>query len=138
VPPKMPPRFSLNIDLTLGVNAPLDNQFLEDTRTKWDPKKNILLLLCWLVSSYQIWVIPLVDDRQLQKIEKEKPWSMSSSLFGAKVDYLKKLIQRIDLVTKWCKYWQQFKSMANKKSCYIREQFQFLAHSLMCAQNLFM
>jgi hypothetical protein len=35
----MPSRFSLNIDLTLGVNAPLDNQFLEDARTKWDPKK---------------------------------------------------------------------------------------------------
>jgi hypothetical protein len=35
----MPPRFSFNIDLTLGVNAPLDNQFLEVVRTKWDPKK---------------------------------------------------------------------------------------------------
>jgi hypothetical protein len=76
----MPSRFSLNIDLTLGVNAPLDNQFLEVAKTKWDPKKNILLLLCWLVSSYQIWVIPLVDDRQLQKIEKKKLWSMSGFL----------------------------------------------------------
>ncbi len=35
----MPPRFSLNIDLTLSVNAPLNNQFLEVVRTKWDPKK---------------------------------------------------------------------------------------------------
>jgi len=67
----MPPRFSLNIDLTLGVNARLDNQFLEVARTKWDPKKNILLLLSWLASSCQFWVISLLDDRQLQKIENK-------------------------------------------------------------------
>jgi len=65
---------------------------------------------------------------------------MSGLLFGAKVDSLKKLIQRTDLATKSWKSWQQFKSMANKKSCHILQQFQFqfLAHLLMCAQNLFM
>ncbi len=63
---------------------------------------------------------------------------MSGLLFGAKVDSLKNLIQRTNLVTKLCKCWQQFKSMANKKSCHIFQQFQFLAHLFMCAQNLFM
>ncbi len=28
MPPKTPPRFSLNTDLTLGVNAPLDPQVI--------------------------------------------------------------------------------------------------------------
>jgi hypothetical protein len=63
---------------------------------------------------------------------------MSGWLFGAKVDSLKKLIQRTNLATKWWKSWQQFKNMANKKSCHILQQFQFLAHLLMCAQNSFM
>jgi hypothetical protein len=56
------------------VNAPLDNQFLEVARTKWDPKKKTFCFyfvgspLAAKFGSFLLWMIT-----QLQKIENKNP-----------------------------------------------------------------
>jgi hypothetical protein len=61
---------------------------------------------------------------------------MSGLLFGAKVDSLKKLIQRTQPSDKMVQMLAAIQKHGIKKSCHILQQFQFLAHLLYLCTKL--